>query len=67
MLRIDLPGDVREALGRLASHEFRDPPAQATVVIREHLRELGLLEADVRSTKQARRVPRQRDGVAGQA
>ncbi len=53
MLRIELPGDVREALSRLAMREFRDPPSQASVVIADHLRELGLL-------KRQRREPRDR-------
>jgi len=59
VLRIELPGDVREALGRLATVEFRDPPAQATVIIAEHLRELGLLETDpLRPAKHERRGSR---------
>lgn len=45
MLRIELPGDVSDALSRLAMREYRDPPSQASVVIIEHLSELGLLKA----------------------
>ncbi len=34
------------ALRRLADREFRDPRAQATLIIRNTLRELGLLETN---------------------
>jgi hypothetical protein len=45
-MEIRLPNPAKVALGRLAIREFRDPAAQAAVIIVEHLRDLGLLSED---------------------
>lgn len=47
-MEIRLPNTAKAALGRLAIREFRDPPAQAAVIVIEHLRQIGLLDDHAR-------------------
>ena len=48
-LYVKLPGDVVDALYRVADREWRHPKEQAGLLIAEGLRELGELPTDDRS------------------
>lgn len=45
-MRIDLPDDAREALGKVAVREHREPQAQATHIVVSCLRRRGLMDGE---------------------
>jgi len=50
---LPLPGDVRDALFRLAEQEWRHPKDQATLLLTDALRRRGLLPAQHGATEGA--------------
>jgi hypothetical protein len=50
-ITISLNNLENAALRRLAQYEFRDPRAQAVLIIRQELERRGLLETGLKNTK----------------
>lgn len=50
-ITINLQDQEKNALRALAEHEFRDPRAQAALIIRQELERRGLLNADSAGTE----------------